>query len=174
MIGEYKGMRPELHESVFVAPGADIIGDVKIAQGGSVWFQTVVRGDVHWIRIGENTNIQDGSVLHVTNGRFPLSIGARVTVGHKVCLHGCTIEDDCLIGMGAVIMDGVVVGAGSIVAAGALLTPGKAYPPNSMIMGSPAKAVRPVTAEERAGFIDKGWRNYLAYVEEYRKSFRAL
>src|SRR3989338_55386 len=174
MIAEYKGTKPNLHPSVYIVPGADIIGDVTMGEGCSVWFQTVIRGDVHWIKIGDHTNIQDGCVLHVTNGRYPLSIGSRVTIGHKVCLHGCTIEDDCLIGMGAVIMDDVIVGSGSIVAAGALLTPRKKFPPGSMILGSPPKAARPVTPEERKGFIDKGWRNYVSYVEEYRRSFRVL
>lgn len=174
MIAEFKGIAPKLHPSVFVAPGADVIGDVTMGEGASVWFQTVVRGDVHWIKIGENTNVQDGSVLHVTSKKSPLTIGARVTIGHKVCLHGCTIEDDCLIGMGAVIMDDAVIGSGSIVAAGALVTPGKKFPPGSLIIGSPAKVARQVAPEERAGFIDKGWRNYVGYAEEYRRSFREI
>ena len=164
-------MSPRLDPTVWLAPSADIIGDVTIGEHSSVWFATVVRGDVHWIRIGAYTNVQDGSVLHVTNGRSPLAIGSRVTIGHKVCLHGCTIEDDCLIGMGAVILDDAVIGSGSVVAAGALVTPGKKFPPNSLIMGSPAKVVRTLTEEEKSVWIDQGWRNYHAYVAEYRKSF---
>lgn len=170
MIANVFGKKPKIPSSAWIASSADVLGDVTMGEHVSIWYQAVVRGDVHWIKIGEYTNVQDGSVLHVTNGKFPLSIGARVTIGHKALLHGCTVGDDCLIGMGAILLDGVEVGAGSVVAAGALLPPGKKYPPNSLILGAPAKAVRTLTAEEQAEMIAQGWKNYHSYVAEYRKS----
>jgi gamma-carbonic anhydrase len=172
MIAECFGKKPVIPETAWIASSADVLGDVTMGEHVSVWFQAVVRGDVHWIRIGDYTNVQDGSVLHVTNGRFPLTIGQRVTIGHKALLHGCTVGDDCLIGMGAILLDGVEVGSGCVVAAGALLPPGKKYPPGSLILGSPAKAVRQLTEEEQKEMIDQGWRNYHSYVAEYRKSFK--
>lgn len=174
MIAACFGKEPTLHETVWIAPSADVLGDVTIGAHSSVWFQAVARGDVHWIKIGEYTNVQDGAVLHVTNGRYPLTIGSRVTIGHKALLHGCTVGDDCLIGMGAVLLDDVEVGSGSVVAAGALLPPGKKYPPNSLILGSPAKVVRTLTPEEQKNLIEIGWRNYHKYVAEYRNSFKVL
>lgn len=174
MIASCFDKSPKLPASVWVADSADVMGDVTFGEHASVWFNAVVRGDVHWIKIGEYTNVQDGCVLHVTNGSAPLTIGARVTIGHKALLHGCTVGDDCLIGMGAILLDHVEVGSGSIVAAGALLPPGKKYPPGHLILGSPAKAVRPITDKERAEMIDQGWKNYHSYVGEFRKSFRVL
>lgn len=174
MIASHGGKNPVIPATAWIADSADVIGDVTMGDHVSIWFQAVVRGDVHWIRIGDYTNVQDGSVLHVSHGYAPLTIGARVTIGHKALLHGCTIGDDCLIGMGSVILDHVEVGEGSIVAAGALLPPGKKYPAGHLILGSPAKAVRPVTAEERKNMIDQGWKNYHSYVAEYRKSFQVL
>ncbi len=174
MIYSCFGKSPNIAPSAWVAPSADVLGDVTLGEHVSIWFQAVVRGDVHWITIGEQTNVQDGSILHVTNGRWPLKIGARVTIGHKALLHGCTVGDECLIGMGAVLLDGVEVGSGSVVAAGALLPPGKKYPPNSLILGSPAKVVRQIEPEEKTKLIDQGWKNYQGYVEEYRKSFQVI
>ena len=174
MIAACFGKSPQIHDTAWIAPSADVLGDVTIGEHSSLWFQVVARGDVHWIKIGEHTNVQDGAVLHVTNGRFPLTIGSRVTIGHKAMLHGCTVGDDCLIGMGATLLDDVEVGAGSVVAAGALLPPGKKYPPNSLILGSPAKVVRTLTPEDQHELIEKGWRNYVKYVEEYRRSFQIL
>lgn len=174
MIAEVMGKKPKIPASCWIAPSADVMGDVTMGEHVSIWFQAVVRGDVHWIKIGDHTNVQDGSVLHVTNGRFPLAIGARVTIGHKVLLHGCTVGDDCLIGMGAVLLDGVEVGSGSVVAAGALCPPGRKYPPGSLIIGSPAVAKRTLTPEEKAGMIDQGWRNYDSYKEEFRRGFNIL
>lgn len=172
MIAFCFGHSPKIAETAWIADSADVMGDVTLGEHVSIWFQAVVRGDVHWIKIGDHTNVQDGCVLHVSNGTAPLTIGARVTIGHKALLHGCTIGNDCLIGMGAVILDHVEVGDGSVVAAGALLPPGKKYPPGHLILGSPAKAVRALTPEEQTQLIDKGWRNYHGYVAEYRKSFR--
>lgn len=177
MIAKISGLTPKvptIPETAWIADTAVVIGDVTLGDHTSVWFHTVVRGDVHWIRIGNYTNIQDGSVLHVTNKLFPLSIGSRVTVGHKALLHGCTVGNDCLIGMGAVLLDGVEVGDGCVVAAGALLTPGKKFPPGHLIMGSPAKAIRPVEDDERKSLIDQGWKNYQAYSEQYRATFKKL
>lgn len=174
MIASVMGKDPKIPESVFIADSADVLGDVTLGEHVSIWFGAVVRGDVHFIKVGDYTNVQDGCILHVTNNFAPLTIGARVTIGHKALLHGCTIGDDCLIGMGAIILDHVEVGAGSIVAAGALLPPGKKYPPGSLILGSPAKATRTITEEERKLMIDKGWRNYHGYVAEYRKTFRLI
>jgi carbonic anhydrase/acetyltransferase-like protein (isoleucine patch superfamily) len=149
------------------------MGDVTLGEHVSVWFGAVVRGDVNKITIGNYSNVQDGTVIHVTQGGHSTHIGERVTIGHKALLHACSVGNDCLIGMGAILLDGVEIGDGSIVAAGALVTPGKKFPPGSMILGSPAKAVRSVKAEERALMIDQGWKNYFGYVQEYRKSFRA-
>ncbi len=174
MIAEVMGKSPKIPASAFVVDSADVLGDVTLGEHVSIWFQAVVRGDVHWIRIGDYTNVQDGSILHVTNGLFPLSIGARVTIGHKALLHGCTIGNDCLIGMGAIILDGVEVGDGCVVAAGALLTPGKKFPAGYLVKGSPAQAVRPLEPKERANMIDKGWQNYHSYTAEYRKTFKRL
>ncbi len=172
MIASVFGKDPIIPRSAWIAPSADVLGDVVLGEHVSIWFGAVVRGDVNKITIGEYSNVQDGTVIHVTNGGHSTIIGARVTIGHKALLHACTVGDDCLIGMGSVMLDGVEVGAGSIVAAGALLTPGKKFPPSSLILGSPAKAVRTITAEERRIMIDRGWQNYHAYVQEYRKSFR--
>lgn len=174
MIAACFGKEPKIPASAWIAPSADVMGDVTLGEHTSIWFQAVVRGDVHWIKIGDHTNVQDGSVLHVTNGRFPLTIGSRVTIGHKALLHGCTVGDDCLIGMGAILLDDVEVGSGSVVAAGALLPPGKKYPPNSLILGSPAKAVRTLTPEQQRELIEIGWKNYVKYVAEYRKEFRVI
>ncbi|MGZ3650918.1 MAG: gamma carbonic anhydrase family protein [Bdellovibrionota bacterium] len=172
MIASVYGKNPLIPPSAWIAPSADVLGDVTLGEHASIWFGAVVRGDVNKITIGDYTNVQDGTVIHVTQGGHSTIIGARVTIGHKALLHACTVGNDCLIGMGAILLDGVEIGDGSVVAAGALVTPGKKFPPGSMIMGSPAKAVRPVRPEERAGMIDHGWRNYYAYVQEYRKSFR--
>lgn len=169
MILEWQGITPTIPESVFVAPNATVIGNVVLGENSSIWFQSVVRGDVNWIRIGDNTNVQDGSVLHVTSKLHPLEIGSRVTIGHMACLHGCKIEDNCLIGIGAVVLDGAVIGEGSLVGAGALVPPGKEYPPRSLIIGSPAKVAREVTEKEWTGFLDRNWRDYAGYGAEYRR-----
>ncbi|MFH0823169.1 MAG: gamma carbonic anhydrase family protein [Pseudomonadota bacterium] len=149
MIYEYKGIKPKLGRDVFMAPGVILLGDVTVGNGSNIWFYTVARGDVHWIRIGENTNIQDLCMLHVTGGRFPLSIGSGVVVGHRVVLHGCTVEDKALVGIGALVLDGAVVGEGAIVAAGAVVAPGTRIPPNKVAVGVPARPMRDVTEDER-------------------------
>ncbi|HEY9774915.1 MAG TPA: gamma carbonic anhydrase family protein [Planktothrix sp.] len=166
MIFPYENFRPEIHETVFVAPTAVIIGRTKIAEGASIWFNCVVRGDINAIEIGKNTNIQDGCLLHVTN-RNPLVVAERVTVGHGAILHGCRIEADCLVSMGAVVLDGAAVGAGSVIAAGAVVTPGTVIPPNSLVMGVPGKIVRNVTPDD-CSKIERGWQNYLRYSGIYQ------
>ena len=144
----YNGIYPKLHDSVFLAPGAKIIGDVEIGENSSVWYNTVIRGDVHYIKIGSFTNIQDCSMLHVTNDLFPLNIGSHITIGHSVKLHGCTINDYCLIGIGSVVLDGVIVESNSMVAAGAVVRPGFVVPAGKLVAGVPAKVVRNLTDAE--------------------------
>lgn len=148
MILSYKGLKPRLHDSVFLAEGACVIGDVQIGEGSSLWFNVVVRGDVNYIRIGCRTNIQDGSVVHVTREKHPTVIGDEVTVGHRATLHGCTVKDGALIGIGALVLDGAVIGESSLVAAGTLVAPGTIVPPRSLFMGVPGKLVRTLSAEE--------------------------
>lgn len=148
----YRGTTPSLGEDVFIADGARVIGDVTLGDEASVWYNCVVRGDVCPIRIGARTNIQDLTVIHVTSGEYETEVGADVTVGHRAILHGCTVEDEALIGMGATLLDGVHVESNSLVAAGALLTPGTRVPEGSVAMGSPAEVVRDVTDQERDEF----------------------
>ncbi|MCB0128526.1 MAG: gamma carbonic anhydrase family protein, partial [Caldilineaceae bacterium] len=137
----------QIHPTVFVAPHAVIVGDVTLAEQCSVWFHATLRGDVEPIRIGERTNIQEGAVLHVDPG-YPVTVGAGVTIGHRAIVHGATVQDHVIIGMGATVLNGAVIGANSIVGANALVTEGKVFPPGSLILGSPAKAVRTLTDEE--------------------------
>lgn len=148
MIFSYQDTWPEIHETAFIAPSADIVGRVKIGAESSVWFQCVVRGDVHSITIGDRTNVQDLTMLHVTHDRYKLTIGDEVTIGHRALVHGCTIGSQCLIGMGSIIMDGAEIGEQSVVGAGSLVTEGKKFPPRSLIIGSPAKVVRQLSDEE--------------------------
>ena len=146
----YKDKLPDIHPSCFIASGAKVIGHTTFAQSVNCWFNAVVRGDVNYITVGQSTNIQDNAVLHVTTGGNPLIIGARVTIGHSAVLHACTIGDECLIGMGSVILDGAVISDHCLVAAGAVVPPGKEFPPKSLILGNPAKAVRELTDDEIA------------------------
>ncbi|HEY7545235.1 MAG TPA: gamma carbonic anhydrase family protein [Blastocatellia bacterium] len=166
MIRAYKGARPQIAATAFIEASAHIIGDVHIGEHSSVWFNCVIRGDVNPIRIGHSTNIQDGTVIHVTHDRFPTVIGNYVTVGHSVVLHGCTIKDRSLVGIGAIVLDNVVIGEESFIAAGSLVTPGTIIPPRSLVMGSPAKVRREVTEEEIAR-IDEHWKNYIEYKNNY-------
>src|SRR6266851_3461849 len=167
-IRPYRGKRPQIAASAYIDPAAVIIGDVVIGEDSSVWPCSVIRGDVHYIRIGARTNIQDGSICHVMRDEWPLILGDDVTVGHSVTLHGCTIESRCLIGMGAVILNGVTVGSGSIVAAGALLTERTAIPPGSLVMGSPGKVKRALTESDQAA-IDAYAQRYVGYKNIYRE-----
>ena len=166
MIRSYKGIRPTIAPTAYIEESAQIVGDVHIGEHSSVWFNCVLRGDVYHIRVGDETNIQDGTVVHVTNGRFATIIGNRVTVGHSVVLHGCTIKDRSLVGIGAIILDDVTVGEDSFIAAGSLVTPGTVIPPRSMVMGSPAKVRREVT-ESEIELINRHWQNYIEYKNNY-------
>lgn len=152
MIKEFDGIMPEIDESVFVAESADIIGDVKIGKNSSIWYNTVLRGDEHAIRIGENTNIQDGTVIHV-GWDVDTVIGDNVTVGHKALVHGCKIGNNSLVGMGAIVLNGAEIGEYCMIAAGALVTQNKKFPDGVLIMGSPAKVVRELTEEEKQSLI---------------------
>jgi len=167
-IRPYRGKRPQIAASAYIDPAAVIIGDVVIGQDSSVWPCSVVRGDVHYIRIGRRTNIQDGSVLHVMRDEYPLILGDDVTIGHSVTLHGCTIESRCLIGMGAVILNGVTIGAGSIVAAGTLLLEGAKIPPGSLVVGHPGKVKRALTGIDQSS-IDAYAKRYVEYKNIYRE-----
>ena len=170
----FKQWTPVLGDRTWIADSADVVGNVTLGDDCSIWFGCVVRGDVHYISIGDRTNIQDLSMVHVTHYKKPdmsdgnpTIIGSDVTVGHRVMLHGCTIEDACLIGMSATILDGAVIGRESIVGAGALVTKNKVFPPRSLIMGSPAKVVRELTDEEVKELYASAAR-YVAFKEDYR------
>ena len=167
----YKGILPSLAEDVFLAPGSKLVGDVTIGKGSSVWDNTVIRGDVHYVKIGEMTNIQDLSMLHVTNGKYPLNIGDKVTIGHSVTLHGCTIKDLTLIGMGAVVLDGAVVEEKSIVAAGAVVKPHFVVPSGKLVAGIPAKVIRDLTQDEIAD-LEESAQRYKKYTEETIQSMQ--
>jgi len=166
LIKPYKGIHPKLHPTVFVVETAVIIGDVEIGEYSSIWFNAVVRGDVHYIRIGDRTNIQDLCMLHVTKDTHPLILGNDITVGHSVTLHGCTIKDRCLIGMGTTILDGAVVGEDCIIGAGALVTEGAVIPPGTLAIGMPAKPKRDLTEKEIAR-IRQSAQNYIDYARTY-------
>jgi carbonic anhydrase/acetyltransferase-like protein (isoleucine patch superfamily) len=153
-----------IHPTAYIAPGAVVLGDVTLGRDASIWYNCVVRGDMAPIAIGESTNIQDLSMVHVDEG-VPCTVGARVGVGHRVILHGCTVEDDSLIGMGAVLLNGVVVGRGSVIGAGAVLPEGLVVPPESVVLGMPARVVRPVDPA-LAARVRRTWEHY---VEEARR-----
>ena len=143
MIGNYKDKNPKIHDSSYIAPSADIIGEVSIGEKSSIWHQAVLRGDVNKIVVGSYTNIQDGSIVHVAEA-FPTIIGNNVTIGHGAIVHGCTIKDGAFIGMGAIILDGAIIGEGSLIGAGALVTEGKEIPPYSLVVGIPGKVVKKI------------------------------
>ncbi len=164
-IWSYNGKYPRLDESVFVADGVRIIGSVTVGKGSSLWYNSVLRGDVQSIKIGEYTNIQDGSILHVTGEDFPLNIGSFVTVGHSANLHACTIEDYSLIGIGSIILDGALVEKNSIVAAGSVVTPGSVIKSGFMYAGTPAKIIRSLTEKELA-YFEKSAYHYLEIAKE--------
>ncbi len=155
-----------IDRTAFIAPGAVVLGDVSLGPRSSVWYQAVLRGDMAPIVIGEATNIQDGTIVHVDEGK-PALIGARVGVGHRVVLHGCTVEDECLIGMGSVLLNGVVIGTGSVVAAGAIVPEGMVVPAGSLVMGVPARVSRRVDDALRAR-IRGTWQHYVVEAERHR------
>jgi gamma-carbonic anhydrase len=161
----YLGRHPRVHPTAFVAPSADVIGDVEVGENASIWFGAVLRGDINRIVIGANSNVQDNAVVHLAD-EFPAIIGSFVTIGHSAVVHACVIEDECLIGMGAIILDGAVIGARSIVGAGALVTPGTIIPPGSMVLGSPAKVTRTLDEERQLGL--KYWaEKYVRVSRDY-------
>jgi gamma-carbonic anhydrase len=168
----HQGRSPVLGARVFLAPGAHLTGDVEVGDDASFWFHTVARGDVNTIRIGPRTNVQDGSVLHVTHLRHPLSIGAGVVVGHQAVLHGCTVEDGALVGIGARVLDGAVVESGAQIGAGALVAPGPRIPAGHLALGIPARVVRPLTDDERRAIGEIAER-YVALKERYRTELGA-
>lgn len=167
MLIRHHGIRPDCHRTVFVAEGAMVIGDVAIGEDSSIWFLSVVRGDIHRIRIGRGTNVQDQCILHVTK-EHPLTVGDHVTLGHRAVAHGCTIEDLCLVGIGAVVLDGAVIGRGSVIGAGAVVPPGTVVPPNSLLLGVPGKVVRDLGPGSVDG-IRKTAENYIRYARTYRE-----
>jgi gamma-carbonic anhydrase len=165
MVRSFEGRRPDVSRAAFVAASADVTGEVELGDGASVWYGAVLRADLAPIKLGTGSNVQDGAVMHVAEDR-PCLLGDDVTVGHRAILHGCSIGDRCLIGMGAILLDGSVIGEESIVGAGALVTQGKSFPPRSMILGSPAKVARELRPDEVAGLREHA----RAYVELARRT----
>ena len=167
MIRTFNGIEPKIHETAYVSDGCFIIGDVEIGEDASVWFGSVLRGDVNCIRIGARTNIQDQTIIHVSSKGLATIVDEEVTVGHRVTLHACHVDRGCLIGIGAILMDGVRVGAQSLVGAGSLLTPGTQIPPRSLVIGAPARIKRELTDAELAS-LDQSWQNYVELKIQYR------
>src|SRR2546425_12202896 len=167
MIRPLRDIHPQIHRTAFVADSAQVIGDVHVGDQASIWFGTVARGDMFYIRIGDRTNVQDNCVLHTRTGEKPTILEEEVTIGHSVTLHGCYIEQKSLIGIGSIVLDDVRVGAQSLVAAGSLISPGTIIPPRSLVMGLPAKAKRALS-EEEAISLNLFWQNYVKYSKMYR------
>jgi carbonic anhydrase/acetyltransferase-like protein (isoleucine patch superfamily) len=172
MIHPYRGVVPKVHPSVFIAASADVIGDVELGEESSVWFNTVVRGDVNYIRVGRGSNLQDGTVIHVNRTGNPTILDEYVTVGHAARLHGCHIKSHCLIGIGAVVLDGAVLEEECLVAAGAVVSPGTKVPRGSVLMGTPARVKRQVT-EADLDLIRRSAKNYIALAAEYKAALGA-
>jgi len=168
MVRPYRGQMPRIAQSCYIDSSAQLIGDVVIGERSSVWLNVSVRGDVNYIRIGDETSIQDNTVLHVDHDLYPLVIGNRVTVGHSAVLHGCEVGDGALIGIGAIVLNGAKIGAGAVVAAGALVPERMEVPPNVLVMGSPAKVRRDVTPEEQVRFR-KNCDNYVRLATIYKE-----
>jgi len=163
----YKGEKPEINESCFIAPSADIIGSVSIGEDSSVWFGTVIRGDGNYIKIGKGSNIQDNSIVHININGSPIIIGDNVTVGHGAILHGCKIEDNCLIGMGTTILDGTIIRKNTLIAAGSIVTGGKIIPSGVLCLGVPAKVIRKLS-EEEVQEIKEAAKHYIMLSKEYK------
>jgi len=169
IVRAYEGREPRFGARVFVAENAAVIGDVEVGDDCSIWYSAVVRGDVHSIRVGARTNIQDNCTLHVTQGTHPVRIAEEVTIGHSAVIHGCTIERRALIGMGSRVLDGAVVGELALVGAGALVPEGMAVPPRTLVVGVPARVKRPLTEAEIA-HLEQSWQNYVGYKDRYLKA----
>lgn len=169
LIRKYRDIEPKIDPTAFIAENAVIIGDVEIGKDSSVWYGCVIRGDVNKIRIGDRTNIQDGTVIHVSRAQFdgPTIIGDEVTIGHGAMIHGCTIEDGALIGIGATVLDGARIGAQSFIAAGSLVTPNTVIPPRTLVMGSPAKVKKELTEADLEDLEDF-WKSYVEILPDYR------
>lgn len=172
MIYALDGQTPDIHPDAWIAPGAHVMGKVRIGAGASVWFGAVLRGDNEWIEVGEDTNIQENAVLHTDLG-YPLTIGARCTIGHKAILHGCTVADGSLVGMGATLLNGALVGAGCLIGACALVTEGKEIPAGSLVMGAPGKVVRTLDAQAQARLLASA-AGYAANARRFRAGLVAL
>ena len=166
IVRPYEDKHPRLGTRVFIADNAAVIGDVELGDDCSIWFGTTVRGDVNAIRIGRNTNVQDNCTIHVTHLDWPTTIGDNVTIGHGAIVHGCTVHDGALIGMGSRVLDGAVVGESAMVGAGALVPPGMHVPPRTLVVGVPARVKRPLTDDELA-HLERSWKNYVGYKEKY-------
>ncbi len=167
MIKNFQNLHPKIHETAFIAENTVIIGDVEIGAESSVWYNCVLRGDVNYIRVGERTNIQDGSIIHVSGKTHPTVLEDEVTLGHRVTLHGCYVERGSLIGIGAIVLDGARIGANSLVGAGSLVTPNTQIPPRSLVLGSPGKVKRELSDEEVLD-LEKFWRNYVNLSRIYK------
>ena len=166
MLRSYRGQTPRVHATAYIDASAQVIGDVEIGEESSVWMAVVIRGDVHRIRIGRRTNVQDGTIVHVMKDTHPTTLGDNVTIGHGAIVHGCTVEDQCLIGMGAILLNGSHIGTQSVVAAGTLVTEGAKIPPRSLVMGSPGKVKRLLTHAE-IGEIQMYADRYVQYRLDY-------
>lgn len=166
MIKPFNNITPTIDPTVYIADDAVIIGDVEIGEDANIWFGSVIRGDVSYIRIGARTNIQDMTMIHVSSDFGPTIIGEEVTVGHRVTLHGCHVERQCLIGMGATVMDHARIGEQTVIGAGSLVSPGTIIPPRVLALGSPARVKRDLTKDELA-YLDKSWRNYVELKQLY-------
>ncbi len=169
LIIEFNGRKPRINDTCFIAGSADIIGDVVVGEGTSIWYNSVLRGDLAGIIIGKGSNVQECSVIHVDEGQG-VTIGDGVTIGHGAIIHGCNIGNNCLIGMGSIILNGAEIGDNSIIGAGALVTSGKKIPPNSLVLGSPGKVIREITSEELSATIKNG-QTYVMLNEKYRKEY---
>ena len=165
----FEGAEPQLAPDTYIAPGAHVIGNVTTQTGVSIWYNSILRGDVCSITIGESTNVQDLTMIHGTSGISSVTIGARVTIGHRAIIHGATIDDECLIGMGAILLDGVQIGRWSLIGAGALVTPGTEIPERSVVVGSPGKVVRQVSDQEIASFVQSA-EHYVQMAARHRSS----
>ncbi len=167
MIVPFEGKTPRVDATAYVHPTAQVIGDVVIGPQSSVWPNTVIRGDVHYVRIGACTNVQDAVVIHVTTDRWPTVVGDEVTIGHRVVLHGCRVGHRCLIGIGAIVLDGAEVGEDCLVGAGALIPPETKIPPGHLVLGVPGRIVRPLTEAEKQANRHSAW-HYVAHAQRYR------
>lgn len=167
MVLALENMTPLIAPTAWVAPNATVVADVHLGEGSSVWFGAVVRGDVFHVRIGRDTNVQDNAVIHVTTGKHPTLVGDGVTIGHSATLHGCTVEDRALVGIGSIIMDRAVVGQEAIIGAGSLVTPGTVIPPGTLAVGSPCRVKRPLSPDELQ-FVRESGRRYAELAARYR------